>query len=27
VDRRELKDVVVQMLTFGGAGLPQADAS
>jgi acetyl-CoA carboxylase carboxyl transferase subunit beta len=27
VDRRELKDVVVRMLTFGGAGLPQADAS
>jgi acetyl-CoA carboxylase carboxyl transferase subunit beta len=28
VDRRELKDVVVRMLRFGGAGLPQSvDAS
>jgi acetyl-CoA carboxylase carboxyl transferase subunit beta len=27
VDRRELKDVVVRMLRFGGAGLPQPDAS
>jgi acetyl-CoA carboxylase carboxyl transferase subunit beta len=27
VDRRELKDVVVRMLRFGGAGLPQPDGS